>query len=352
MAIGEVSRPRTLDYAAAPNSAGKQCFPWPAKRWTRPERPVTGKRLCEASRRPFERPEPHRIARPRGGGPMRTPDVLDRPKKLRHQFAIATGANLSDSEILKRLHARIEKATAGQLDFLDRILAQLQRPATFYRNPQSDLINDCSLQGLGDILRIHHCFSAEAFTKDRFEFALEKVSNDCGIKATRATRGNPGHDLNINGVAFSLKTQADKSIKEGYLHISKFMELGKGTWADKPEQLIGLRDQFFAHMKSYERIVSLRRLPAVGNEYYELVEIPKVLLLEAATGTFEMKIKSKQDGPKPGYCSVFDDKGLLKFQLYFDGGSERKLQIKALDKANCVVHATWKFPVNSEPAAL
>lgn len=32
-----------------------------------------------------------------------------------------------------------------------------------------------------------------------------------------------------------------------------------------------------------------------------------------------------------------------KYALYFDGGTERKLQIKSLRKSLCVVHASWEF---------
>ena len=101
---------------------------------------------------------------------------------------------------------------------------------------------------------------------------------------------------------------------------------------------------FFKHMQSYERILTLRRLPVKGYQFYELVEIPKALLLEAEHGEMEMKMDSTQV-VKPGYCYVRDEQGNLKFELYFDGGSERKLQVRKLDKKLCTVHATWKFPV-------
>jgi hypothetical protein len=35
--------------------------------------------------------------------------------------------------------------------------------------------------------------------------------------------------------------------------------------------------------------------------------------------------------------------GESKFQLYFDAGGERKLQIKGLKKPHCLVHAEWRF---------
>jgi hypothetical protein len=76
---------------------------------------------------------------------------------------------------------------------------------------------------------------------------------------------------------------------------------------------------------------------------YELVEIPKKLLELAKDGRLEMMRGSTQM-PKPGYCHVLNAAGELLFQLYFDGGGERKLQIKHISISNCIVHAQWKFP--------
>ena len=125
------------------------------------------------------------------------------------------------------------------------------------------------------------------------------------------------------------------------------MELGKGRWAEEKD-LVGLRDSFLRHMRAYERLFQLRyfRLnptePSPLNHSYELVEIPKALLLEAKDGVFAMMHDSTQT-PKPGYCTVKDNDGKYKFRLYFDAGSERKLQIKNLRKDLCKVHATWEF---------
>jgi type II restriction enzyme len=57
----------------------------------------------------------------------------------------------------------------------------------------------------------------------------------------------------------------------------------------------------------------------------------------------EMKLDSTQKGAKPGYCHVPSKAGPLKYALYFDGGGERKLQIKGLRKDLCTVHAEWIF---------
>jgi type II restriction enzyme len=136
----------------------------------------------------------------------------------------------------------------------------------------------------------------------------------------------------------SFKTKADAGIRADSLHISKFMELGKGPW-----ELPLLRDLYLGHMHSYERILQFRSLePGPTSYLYELVEIPKRLLLEGATAELVTQADSRQT-PKPGYGNVYDEEKRLKFALYFDGGKERKLQIKAIRKALCIVHATWRF---------
>lgn len=127
------------------------------------------------------------------------------------------------------------------------------------------------------------------------------------------------------------------------------MELGKGEWSNKLKQLKGLKDQFLNHLSHYDRVLVLRNIgkPLPANPYwkYELVEIPKSLLSEVSNGKYEMTTDSIQM-PKPGYCRVIDNKTKsLKFELYFDGGTERKLQINKIDKKYCTVHATWEFVI-------
>jgi hypothetical protein len=245
---------------------------------------------------------------------------------------------------LRRLYELLRDLTDGQLGWVQTVVEQFHKPATFQHAPDSDLINACVLQDFGDALRIHHCFSREAFTKDKFEYALERVLNLCGIPAALAPRGHPGHDLTIGNARFSLKTQANKGISARYLHISKFMELGRGVWTDQEADFIGLREQFFRHLEAYDRILSLRRLRSTKTYtwHYELVEIPKPLLLEARHGTLRIMHNSTQF-PRPAYYTVVDSDGRGKFELYFDAGGERKLQIKGLNKEYCVVHAHWRF---------
>ena len=244
-----------------------------------------------------------------------------------------------DLNLVRSLAQALVELTRSQLDWVGAVIRQFHLPHEFCRKEDSDLVTPAVLEMLGDALRIHHAFSRQALSKDRFEFALERSLNRAGIEAALVeNRTNRGHDITIKGVPVSLKTQADAGIQENSLHISKFMELGKGPW-DLPL----LRDMFLAHMHSYDRIFQFRcLLPGPTFHSYELVEIPKALLLEAADAELVIQERSRQT-PKPGYGNVYDADGELKFALYFDAGTERKLQVKKIRKDLCILHANWQF---------
>lgn len=232
--------------------------------------------------------------------------------------------------------------TGGQIHWIDRVVSVFERDSFFRAIAPDELLDATTLGNLGDAIRIHHAFSDEPFTKDKFEYVLVRVLRFQGKDADKATGGNPGHDATVDDIRLSLKTQADKRIKENRLWISKFMELGTGDWGDDPSELRGLLDQFLEHTTRYERVFSLRALRRGPDWKYELVEIPLNLLKSAEHGELEMKMNSKQY-PKPGYCHVRDALGKRLFQLYFDGGTERKLQVRNLEKSLCNVCAEWEF---------
>jgi type II restriction enzyme len=251
------------------------------------------------------------------------------------------------TEDIGRISKRLGSLSRGQILLLESAIDSFARPIDTYRLPTSDVVSDEFLIAFGDLLKLHHTFSVNYLDKHRFEAAMERIYNLIGRPASRPGMNNPGHDITVDGVAWSLKTQGDRAIRSGHLHISKFMELGKGRWASLRD-LSGLRNKFLEHLTAYERIFQLRYFRIVAsasvesNHLYELVEIPKPLLQEAAHGALRMVRSSKQN-PKPGYCTVLDESGRVKYELYFDGGTERKLQIKKLRRDLCTVHATWKF---------
>lgn len=246
--------------------------------------------------------------------------------------------SLSKKEMQELVEA-LERLTPEQQQWIKAAVLAFRMPRLFWRAPDSDTVNKAVLENLGDRLLSHHAISRQSLSKGPFEFAFEAALNASNIPAQLVkSRTNRGHDITILGVPISLKTEAAQNIKADTIHVSKWMELGKGEWV-----LSRLRDVFLEHMQSYERIFTLRCLSSDPSGIkYELVEIPKQLLLEATNCVFEVRKMSKQK-PKPGYGYVKKADGTLKFSLYFDGGTERKLQIKHLRKDLCKVHATWTF---------
>lgn len=249
-----------------------------------------------------------------------------------------------DSAERDSLLGAISRLRDDQLELIEAQVRALVSPVSISLDANSDLIDEELAVHLGDVLKLHHVLSNEPFTKDKFEFALVAAAQRSGHVAEMAPRGNPGWDVTIDGARISLKTQADRNIKRDAIHISKFMELGKGRWEDEND-LAGLRDRMFAHMEGYDRIVTLRCLQRdASNRHfeYEMVEIPKDLLLRANDAPLVMNHASRQN-PKPGRCAVVDENGALLFELYFDGGTERKLQVQKVAKSACTVHASWEF---------
>lgn len=248
-------------------------------------------------------------------------------------------------DVADDLYDRIQQLTPAQRERVAGIVDAIAKPSTTWVNTDSDFMTAELADILGETLRIHHTMSTESYTKDKFEHGLQAALEAVGHDAELAPKGNPGHDLTVDGVRWSLKTQANKGIDPKTIHISKFMELGKGVWATEAD-LAGLRDRMFAHMTSYDRILTLRCLTPGRTDItvYELVEIPKALLQASERFPCTMMVTSKQT-PKPGVCRVLDAQRVPVLELYFDGGTERKLQIRKLRKDMCVVHATWEFQV-------
>ena len=231
------------------------------------------------------------------------------------------------------------RLTPAQQQRVREMIRAYDIPKRFLRHPHSDLVTQGVLDELGDRLMAHHASSRQALSKDRFEYALEASLNAAGISA--ALEKNPtnrGHDITIDGVPVNLKTQADAAIREETIHVSKWMELGRGEW-----DIDFQRRQFLSHLDGYDRIFTMRCLSKAPERIrYEFVEIPKSLLLESATANIEHMQGSSQ-ALIPAYVRVYDGVGRLKFELYFDAGSERKLQVRKVNKELCIVHAAWEF---------
>lgn len=253
-----------------------------------------------------------------------------------------------DPAKLQRITTLLASLSPTKFALIERAIEGFTRPIKTTIAPDSAPFDQCFVDAFSDALQTHHAMSNQPFTKDKFEYALIGAFEACKIPAEDSgSKTRQGYDVLVDGVKWSLKTQADRNIKPDRIWISKYMEMGRGQWITV-DDLPGLRDRFLHHMEDYERIFTLRHWEQNVNgphHFYELVEIPKALLQESKNGKFKMMDDSRQN-PKPGYCTVDDGMGGCKFELYFDGGSEKKLQLKNLLKKYCKVIATWLFPLS------
>lgn len=82
---------------------------------------------------------------------------------------------MTREEKIKQLIAEIPGLSDYRLGLVQNMVRVFSQPWTIMRASDSDIISDYALMDFGDVLRIHHCFSREPFSKDKFEFALEAV---------------------------------------------------------------------------------------------------------------------------------------------------------------------------------
>jgi hypothetical protein len=250
---------------------------------------------------------------------------------------------MESDPLIEAIHSLSDR----QRQRVSRLIGALTTPVDTWAASDSDLASPEFMDVMSDVLRGHHVASSKALGKEHFEHALAGAMVELSRSAELSPMGYPGADITVDDSPWSLKTQGDQNIRPDVIHISKMMELGKGRWHDEAD-LADLRDRMLEHMEGYERIFTMRYLSGAkakrgkGEHEYELVEIPKALLEESAGVACVMAHDSRQT-PKPGCCRVTDDWGETKFELYFDGGTERKLQIRKLRVDLCRPHARWRF---------
>jgi len=245
--------------------------------------------------------------------------------------------------------SRIAQMSKGQLGVLALVFDALERSIKSTSLPGSNLATPEFVMSFGDLLKVHHGLSGDYLDKSRFEAGLERILKAEGRKAIRPlSRTNKGFDITVDGERWSLKTEGSQKINSEKLRIGKVIELGGDSWGTTDVgDLVRLRNRFLEHLNGFDRVFQLRyfRCPSDDGKLihkYELVEIPKSLLLEAKDGELSFGANSRQN-PRTGKCVQRSQSGEVRFQLDFVGAQARQLAISRLMKSLCVLHATWEF---------
>lgn len=242
---------------------------------------------------------------------------------------------------LKKILAKLD---SGQLDLLLEMATCMSRKIKQTIDEESDILTEEFLANFSNRLIIHHATHEEKFKKKSFEFAFCSASRSAGRTAKIVSDPtNPGADVIVDNVKFSLKTEASAGIRKQRITISKLME---ARWIrdckTKLDFARRIKDRVVGHLSKYDRILTLRAFN-VGDASvrYDLVEIPIELLLRMqrlASKDFGKKTKAGGSGAnvKIGRSKVF--------RVVLDGSVE-KVTISGLDVDSCFTHGSWEVPI-------
>lgn len=247
-----------------------------------------------------------------------------------------------------KLDSIVRLLDAYQIRLLCEVGEALLRPVQSQRVPDSDIATEDFARYFENVLKIHHSMHEEKFNKKAFEYAFKTA---CSIQGKRAfvnsDSTDPGFDVEVDGVRFSLKTEAAKGISDDKITISKLMEARWIRECKAPADFAReSRKRIGKHLGKYDRIIMLRAfdLPD-GKVRYSLIEIPVDLL----KSILDLKARDFDDPtPNGGTSAIVNYRGVKAFTLRLDGSVE-KITISGLQMSLCQKHAEWILPVTISP---
>jgi len=256
---------------------------------------------------------------------------------------LPNAAQSEENAALQQLITVVTGLDPVQVELLTEIATVMMRRVEETVNPTSDLVTPRFAANFRNRLLIHHATNEAKLTKKAFEYAFKGACEADG-KTGFITLSDTfsGVDVTIDGVRFSLKTEASKDIKAEQITISKFTE---ARWIQQQTTLDELAREAAsrvpAHLNNYDRILVLRARELSGSRLrYEIVEVPRDLLRRVSTLTAADFSPRTAQGGSSARVIV---NGRDAFTLRLDG-SDGKITIAGLQIAFCVRHAAWIIP--------
>ena len=248
-----------------------------------------------------------------------------------------------ESAALQQLIRVVTDLDPVQVELLTEVASVMLRRVEEIVNPDSDLVTPRFAANFRNRLLIHHATNESKLTKKAFEYAFKGASEASGRTGFITSSDTlSGVDVTVDGVRFSLKTEAAKEIKAEQITISKFSE---ARWIQQQATLDGIAREAAtripAHLDHYDRILVLRvRELMSARLQYEIVEIPHDLLRQVSALTAaDFSPRTAQGGSSAKIIRS----GKPAFTLRLDG-SDGKITIAGLQIAFCIRHASWIIP--------
>ncbi|MBX6763926.1 MAG: hypothetical protein IRY88_09630 [Rubrobacteraceae bacterium] len=227
-----------------------------------------------------------------------------------------------------------------RLDVLIELAATLGRHVAVDVDPDSDLMTAEFVEDFSARLIAYHAFHEQKLTKKTFEFVFRGACRAAGRRAEiTSSPVNPGADVTVDGVPFSLKTEGACSMSRDRITISKLMEARWIRECRTPEDFARETvTRVVDRLRSYRRILVLRAFSSGAQFEYHLVEIPLGVLMQVQHLTAADFSDRTNNGGSNAHVEI---DGKIAFTLRLDGSVE-KVTVSGLRLHFCRPHATWR----------
>jgi hypothetical protein len=247
--------------------------------------------------------------------------------------------------------------TATQLGLVNHMArAMAEGEVEIVRSDSTDIVDEPFADTFANFLLLHHAIYGGALNKESFEYVFTVANEASGRKATRnRLRGSNTHDLTVDGVRWSLKTEAGSTTSPNRLYIAKWMEARFIRECTNPAECAAAMRRIVDHMDGYERIIALQ---AIMNKertrtLYRLVEVPREQVVRLGTLSHEhfQKPGSRRSYganlPRSGVDDVVTKAEDRVLRVLLDSSAEKVRMWFEADA--CKVHASWALDHAPEP---
>lgn len=146
-------------------------------------------------------------------------------------------------------------------------------------------------------------------------------------------RNQPTHDLLVEGLRLSLKTETGLSTRDQTINITKLCTTEKEPW--QPDLLLR---RALDHLERYDAILMLRAVWRERIVRYQLLLINVDLLRNMEHAVYSSV--GKRTGRQSIGAAVVNDSGETLFRVHFDG-SDGKCSIRNLRVSDCELLSEW-----------
>ena len=200
-----------------------------------------------------------------------------------------------------------------------------------------ELFNPGFLLALKSFVDVHHSiYPVNPPQGIYFEALVDRTFRAVNKPVTVIAAGGtnqPRHDIQVDGVRISLKTETGIGTKPDAISITKLCTTEREPWDGET-----LKARVVEHLSRYDIILMLRTIWGEDLVSYQLVDIPVDLLRLIA------KCDPEPVGKRAGRQSLGADvyrEGHVAFHVHFDG-SDGKCQIRNLRVDDCKLLKKWE----------